>query len=339
MKESLPDKYLKSTIPIVETAIKDYSGEYSKEFHEFLEKDGASVRLLIRELSNHVWQDPRNENLFTGPLDVDFPAPTIAGLVWTHLSTTLRNSSVVLDRLKEEFRAGSALLIVGAGISFDSGFNWVTVQRCLRRCFPRENLDPVFELDQRGGPLWQRLRDEKLEGEDKVVVFRRHLSAEVRRMDPKQAHRHIKDFLERGKVLHVVCFNWDDFIERDSPFIQERTVYCNEQPRFSETPLLWKPHGCVTKMGPQRFRLPDEGISLSPHAISTIKRTPGSLVPITMGFSGSSYFSANELRGIINGTWPIFDVRPVAMPNTKMGDIMISLGATYVLEQLSAGLE
>lgn len=293
--------------------------EYTGWRYRFLESDRVGLRELLEAAIRDQWN--KNENIANQVQDHGIIVAFLFDLAFSQFIEKTRSSFKNLEKLLEDFYEHRSIIFIGAGISFETGFGWNLIKTCLRLC--TDYTDEQVDEKIKDGSIWQELR-----GMMKEEEFKRLLSDDVAQKKPRLPHRCLAEFIKYDKVEHLVCFNWDDFIERNQGF----GVVTGNGAKESESDIVWKPCGCVTRPDlPWAF--PDEEVVdlLNQNFVDEIQKA--ARIGIIAGFSGTSGFNKRYIQNIL-GNVNTYDIRPAIEPGNPLGEFFIGLGATYVFKQM-----
>lgn len=223
------------------------------------------------------------------------------------------------------------VLFLGAGISFDSEVGWQSIQGALAQSLEITPGEVEKRLDE---DFFEPFRDLRTRG--KVDEFQDVLSRYITNRhtaQPNEAHTLIADLLNEKRVEHLVCFNWDDFIEDEyTKKTGEKWVFRSTEESLSGMIGYWKPHGCVTNSR-INWVLPCDPINLPTRFLDDIANKSLRTV-LCLGFAGGSNFTQDELIAWFGTGTFLYDIRPNVDEGSALGT-SICHSAGFVLKQIT----
>lgn len=159
-----------------------------------------------------------------------------------------------------------------------------------------------------------------------------------RAVRPQEIHEYLAELFHEGIIDQLVCFNWDDFIERSYQHLYGIPVSPDPVigPKDPAAPgaRFWKPHGCVSRPTDD-WVLPDQGVSIPSAFRETIRRQRSApLVILCLGFRGHQTFRRQHIKRLIGGV-PSYDIRPrLIPPKPALAEFSIGTTAAYALGRI-----
>lgn len=319
----------------------------------FYSNDGLSFKALVQYLITKY--EPQIDMLYifmqnqfgvnARKFEVSHPH-YLCGVLFRPLTEELRALRRNLRHALEEVSGRKGVIIVGAGLSYESDLNRNTLKGILRTVFVRLNItsskevEQLFERDSSGTLLFSLLVDRG--GNEGVELFQEYFRDEVakRRFELTDGHKQIARIAYMNKIEHLINLNWDNFIELsyeslfDRPITDSLEIIHKGQHRTQQRPCLWKPNGCVTRR--ERWTLPGESSSM-PDDLQKALSQLSSVFCFSIGFRGDDVYNESSFRKLLAGHEPIFDVRPyetVPLEEKWQHSIRIPTSATWFLNQL-----
>lgn len=137
--------------------------------------------------------------------------------------------SRVWRECQERIKAHNSLLLVGAGLSYDSDM-------------PLANL-LIDLLKFVGAPDWDTLRADPA----KCIAFKNQFKAKYSHKVPSKSHELvILNFPQY--ILEIISLNWDDLLEQAAAVVGKNVNKQNEDHPVTATRCLWKFHGDVANI-------------------------------------------------------------------------------------------
>jgi hypothetical protein len=337
------------SIAVYKGAIEQLQRIYSgQEYLNYAAEDPIGLELLIKEAIDRVAPRykrqvrKREQKLF--PISAEEKILVLATLATGELTPALLHSFEIIENLVQKFPGNHFIFFVGAGISFDSGFNWETVMGTLASFFV-PNKYPTYDafvsaFKDDMSDIFSELQTNPAAVEE----FQQAVCDAVASPDriPHEAHRFLAWLLKKDAIEQLVCFNWDDYIEQahhqefGAP-PKQPIIYFQQAPG-SRGSKIWKPHGCVTRAN-TAWVYPDKGVVMNPAFDSVLgDNRHRARIVICLGFGGTPAFDLQALKQLIGVSAPYYDVRPQLKPSVVLGDEHICTSAGYVLRRLRAKL-
>jgi len=306
-------------------------------FDWILDHSVKEARASYRKMAGFARVDPRFISLGDHDiLDIAFETLLVA-LCKNKIDKAERDLLELANELRGLSRSG--VFFIGAGISFGSKIDWFTIRDCVLACFqdmPRDYVEGLKEDWDAGGQRRERVWQE-LENKGKEPSFRRALHDNLTGRYPKSEspHVHLAFLIEQSIVEHLVCFNWDDLIEKAC---QQKSIgleirYRDESGRPID--WFWKPHGCVNRLDLD-FVLPHQEVFTNQDFIEAMRISPiapRARVVVCIGFSGDERFNKERLREIVGSPPEVYDVRPSIGRFGELGR-HVPMVASYALQRI-----
>jgi len=312
-------------------------GEYPKRepVRRFFNIDKRAFDLLLSQIAARHWPNALRRikrNGFSEKSNPGIASTVLFYPVLTDIIKTIDESIEYLDDLVDKYLEMRAVWFVGAGVSFEAEIGWQTVKAALRRCLAykisSKDFEKEWKTDGKGGRLWKELRAMP----EAMAKFKQAIASYIKSVKQKgkisKAHRLLANLWKKGKIEHLICFNWDDFIEYS---IKSTIPIAYGSITGSIGKIhFWKPCGCVTHVD-KPWLFPDQDIKLPPQLIDALAANIPR-IGITVGFGGSVNFDKKYLKHLMGEGTYIYDIRPVLKPSVDLGDVSIKVGATFALD-------
>jgi hypothetical protein len=252
-------------------------------------------------------------------------------------------SNSALDALADEIRTADAVVVIGAGLSFQAGMPLAGHLAPL--IWHALDLHPVIKqlTCDTLGVLPGTAKDViGLDWKKVLVAFsciagandaRRTFQCSFARLDQERAliespaHTALARLIHCGRALYAISLNWDTLLE--SAFRREYGIDLN-----SETAKLWKPHGDCTRPE-EDWILPHEPGSVSDEIVErmTALARDRPRVLLIVGYSERDDVVVERLIRPLQSHWRVFRIGP-----GTDGEGAIRLDAAQALEYLAQAL-
>jgi hypothetical protein len=252
----------------------------------------------------------------------------------------MTDSSVQLDTLAGEILVADAIVVIGAGFSFEAGMPlsgqlaplvWYTLDShpevrhatCDALGVLRGNAKEVIGLD------WHKLRV-AFSSIEAAPDARRTFQHSFARLDRERsltcspAHAALARLIHRGVVLQAISLNWDTLL--DAAFARKYGIDLN-----GETTMLWKPHGDC-KCPDNEWTLPHQPGQISDELVQRMKVLAAERprILVIAGYSERDEVVAERLIALLARGWRVFRIGPHAT-----GEGAIRCSAVESLEYLA----
>jgi hypothetical protein len=257
---------------------------------------------------------------------------SVSGDCFNKIVEVLQESMDNLKILKEELSEQSdTIIFIGAGVSLEARLGWHTTNGILRQTLSnkkyslKEIENEILEKD--GKRCWNEL----IQNENARIKFQTNFTNAIRNKTPSESHYYLASLFKSGIIKHLVCFNWDNLIEKAYGNPEPPIAYLNHG---GDNKKFWKPHGCVNCSIEHEWIFPPK-VKMNSHFEEYVKRTikgkKAGLV-LSCGFSGSPEFTENYLTDLFGGCY-FYDIRPDILKERELGK-SIYMSASRVFKEI-----
>lgn len=262
---------------------------------------------------------------------------SVTALCLSKIEEALWPSKDILKRLKEELNELRDIIIfIGAGVSLEADLGWHTTNGVLRQTLTNEkySLEEIEKeiLEKNGERCWNELRVDK----GKRIKFQTIFTNAIRNKTPSESHYYLASLFKCGIIKHLVCFNWDNLIEKAYGNPEPSIAYLNQR---GDNKSFWKPHGCVKCSADHKWIFPPEvkmNSYFEEYVQGAIKGKKVGLV-LSCGFSGNNDFTKSYLEGLFGGC-SFYDIRPDILKERELGN-SIYMSSSRVLKEIISELD
>ena len=165
-----------------------------------------------------------------------------------HIFEEVRKLLPIVDKGNRQL----VLFIIGAGVSFEADFDtklldeiiWKTVEGDYKSKGGRTKFDKEWKYQDAKNRIWEGIKNR----EDIYDDFKERFISAVDRRVPEKPHELLcRIFINKKRVIGIICLNWDDFIEKAAEQSDDsiETVVMFRDLNPNSVKCFWKPHGCV----------------------------------------------------------------------------------------------
>lgn len=337
MEDGFKDYVLKNVQRIAHKVIRDLRTiPHADHFHGFLLIDRDAFNVIIKEIALHFWDECKSTADSKGiGNDETAVAQLLWGYVFYKLLETLPEGFDNLEDLVSTYSQASAVWFVGAGVSLDARTGWLSVKESLRHCLmngiSQNDFEDEWARDNEGGDLWKNLRgNTKIEKKFKDT-FAGHVRTVISSpKGPADSHKDIANLWNSSLIEHLICFNWDNYIEHSMG--QQIEICYGDDPVAPGTKVcFWKPCGCVSQPHKTWIYPDQQDIILNPHLCEEIEKASKPRIGIVVGFSGTQRFGKEEIEECLGTGVKTYDIRPQIWCERDLGEKPVKCGALYAI--------
>ncbi|MEM3871221.1 MAG: SIR2 family protein [Nitrososphaeria archaeon] len=282
---------------------------------EQLKEDPKKLEPLIREAIKQSKEEAKNE------VTIGDPFPVVFGILikraWNYVRGVLGQTKK-WQEARELIKIYGSIFLVGSGFSFESNM-------------PLSKHLKVI-LKKIGVKNWNVLR----KNPKKFQKFKEYFADLVRKKNPGTSHKLVAKAFYEGKILEIICLNWDDLIEKayrevaGIEFPKTQKIVRDEDIQIEH--CIWKLHGDVENLE-NDFILPDEGGRVFNSLITRLNSLAKKMyIFVIVGYSESEENIYTKIIGKLERT---VETYRVGLDLSRLNDSYYIVGPSdFVLEKI-----